>query len=355
MKSEHRHQLAENDLEHRLGELAEKLKPYTKHILFGTLGVSVVAIVAALLFQNANADSGNAWSDFTRCENANQYIEVAEQYPGTSVSHWANVTAGEMLLRAGVELAFSNRPVAVSDLEKARDAFNAVINDSTATLEVRERALNGLARTLEALCDGDTQPAIEAYERIIQEFPDSRHRRWAEDRVQALKQGATQEFYAWFDERNPNPADRPTPGDTGSSSAVDPHAGLEGLGPFLDPSMRILDTPTDPGTASDSETGEMEAPGSTDGEPMSDGASSESGETADGPSLGPAPPATGQTESNESTESAPEESGATSETSSSAETPADETTGDRDTPTPEESSPVEPANESAGDAEGGNP
>ncbi len=309
MKSEHRHHLAENDLEHRLGELAEKLKPYAKHILFGTLGVSIAAIVVVVMLRNANAADSDAWTEFTRCENANQYIEVAVQYPDSAVAHWAYVNAGEMLLHNGVELAFTHRTAAISDLEKAQDAFNEVLNDSSASLDVRERAFSGLARTLETLSDGDTQPAIDAYQEFLVEFPDSRHRRWAEDRIHVLEQQSTQEFYAWFQAQNPDPADRPMP--------EDPHAGLPGFGPLLDPLSEGSEFPFAPSDDTDPAPGEMDAPESTEGEPIEEGATPESGESADGPSLGPPTTDGADAESSEtpdSSEAAPADGDATSET-----------------------------------------
>jgi hypothetical protein len=207
---------------------------------------------------------------------------------------WAWINAGEMFLHNGIELSFSSRTVALADLEKAQNAFEQVLNNTSAELDARERALNGLARTLEALSDGDTQPAIDAYKQLIEDFPESRFRRWAEFRIEELGSPAAQEFYAWYHEQSPDPADRPLPSDN-------PHAGLEGFSPFLNPSTGESNLPdldldeilgpsdTDVGADTQSPAPEEEATPSTEGDAQSTG-----------PQLGPpesedtdtAPPAT---------------------------------------------------------------
>lgn len=303
MKSEHRHHLAENDLEHRLGDLAEKLKPYANHILFGLLGVAVLAVIAVVVFQNAGSAERTAWADYAACEpgNANQYIEAAELYPDSTMAQWAWVNAGEILLQNGVELMFTSRTVAVADLEKARDAFEEVLSKPGAEAEARERALNGLARTLEALSDNDTQPAIDAYTQLVNDFPESRFRRWAEYRIAELQVTPVKEFYGWFHEQNPDPADRPLPQD-------DPHAGLPGLPgltpPLLDPDLGGTTLPSNLddilGPAdTDTETEGTGAEGETTGEATTE----ETGETSEGPALGP--PST-EGEATETTEPAGE-------------------------------------------------
>ncbi len=349
MKSEHRHHLAENDLEHRLGDLALKLKPYANHILFGLLGIAVVAVIAVVLFQKVGASEKNAWAAYTGCEtgNANQYIEAAQEYPDSTMAQWAWVNAGEILLRNGVELSFSSRTVAVSDLEKARKAFDAVLNNSSAEPEARERALNGLARTLEALSDGDTQPAIDAYTELINDFPDSRFRQWAEYRVEELNSPAVQEFYAWYHAQNPAPADRPLPQD-------DPHAGLPGFNiPSLDPTMDGPDLPAglDLNDLIGPADTDVDAVGTeTEGDQPADPPTDEAGETTEGPDLGPPADSDAATEGTEPTGDAadavatPTETEPT-ETPESAETPA----ADSATETP--AAPDEPTTEPATDDE----
>jgi hypothetical protein len=84
---------------------------------------------------------------------------------------------------------------------------------------VMERALFGLARAKEALPDKNLGPskvddaAIETYQRLLTEFPISIYKDFAESRIAALKTGTAQDFYAWFEQQNPKPADREMPKD----------------------------------------------------------------------------------------------------------------------------------------------
>jgi hypothetical protein len=78
---------------------------------------------------------------------------------------------------------------------------------------VREQALLGYAVTLETMSDGDTTEAVAAYEKLLEEFPDSRLKGYAADRAASLKTGGAQDFYAWFHQLNPKPPERPGPQD----------------------------------------------------------------------------------------------------------------------------------------------
>ncbi len=55
--------------------------------------------------------------------------------------------------------------------------------------------------------------AIETYQRLVTEFPISVYKDYAEARIAALKTGTAQDFYAWFEQQNPKPADREMPKD----------------------------------------------------------------------------------------------------------------------------------------------
>jgi hypothetical protein len=73
-----------------------------------------------------------------------------------------------------------------------------VAGERRAPQEIRERALIGLARTLESMSDGSEDDAIKAYETFVKEFPKSEYQADAQSRIGILKSGHGQEFYAWF-------------------------------------------------------------------------------------------------------------------------------------------------------------
>ena len=99
---------------------------------------------------------------------------------------------------------FSNRDVARTDIKAAREGFEALLQDKTDPM-IRERSLWGLALCLESTNDGNTSKVIEAYQRLLTEFPETIFKVVADDRIATLKKDGAKEFYAWFSKENPKP------------------------------------------------------------------------------------------------------------------------------------------------------
>ncbi len=80
-------------------------------------------------------------------------------------------------------------------------------------VDLKVRVLAGLARLTECENDGSeekTKTAIGAWQRIIDEFPDSPlFKKLAEDRISHLKRESTKQFYAWSTNRNQSQATIP--------------------------------------------------------------------------------------------------------------------------------------------------
>ena len=109
--------------------------------------------------------------------------------------------------------ALSNREVSDTRLNEAVEAFEELLKNSKAPAKAREEALFGLGTAREVLSGSDPAPAIEAYQKLMKEFPESIHKAWVEQRILVLEKKPTQEFYAWFREQNPKPSDRQLPSD----------------------------------------------------------------------------------------------------------------------------------------------
>ena len=109
------------------------------------------------------------------------------------------------------------------------------------------------------MSDGDLKNATELYKKLIQEFPDSIFRKLAEQRVKpvdgekvaALEEEGTKNFYKWFHEQSPKPGDRqqpgfnmPLPGMTPGGAGNDAKQDLPGLPDLPDlPSLPGLPEP----------------------------------------------------------------------------------------------------------------
>lgn len=215
MKSEHRHELAENDLSKLIDHGRDRLEPYQNKILLGVLALAVVIAGAIVVIRTSGTAKLAGGSQLAAATTAADYDKVANDYGGTPVGLWARVRAGELHLRDGVRLSLTNREASNESLTAAEQAFQQVLKADDAVPEMREQALFGLAVTLEAQTSETTttKPAIDAYERLLKEFKDSRFRLQAESRIAELKTPQAGEFYAWFHAQNPKPEDRPPPRD----------------------------------------------------------------------------------------------------------------------------------------------
>jgi hypothetical protein len=214
MKSEHRHDLKTNEL----GRLAEQVRPvldkYGTPIMIG-LVVVILTVTGTIWWSNTSSASKSAgWTemaDALSTGSAENFANVADKFAGTAIGDWARLNEAESHLQSGIQLSFTDRQSGISDLEQAGETFKKVLNNKQVLPEVRERAWFGYARSLEAMADFDTDEAVDTYELLLQEFPESIYKELAEKRIAVLKTGEAKQFYAWFQKQNPRPDDRRQP------------------------------------------------------------------------------------------------------------------------------------------------
>src|SRR5580704_13890149 len=223
MKSEHRHELKTNELERIASEWGHTAEHYVQdNWMLLAAAVVVIAIGAGGLvyWRSSSGTAGQqGWREFASATKASDFGKVADKFPGTAAGSWARLMEGEIELNSGVRSKFTDRAAGRSDLKKAQENFEKLIADKATPSDVMERALFGLARAKEALPDKNLGPskiddaAIETYQRLLTEFPISIYKDYSESRIAALKTGTAQDFYAWFEQQNPKPADREMPKD----------------------------------------------------------------------------------------------------------------------------------------------
>lgn len=217
MKSEHRHELAENDLEVFINKLrarfAESMELNGNRIMLWTS--AVLLLIAAVIFSTRSSDSANAqgWAALNGARSPEDLASVADDHQGKPVGQWARLNVGEQYVQSGLRLMFTDREAGITDLQEARDAFEAVLNEKKVSAAIRERAMFGLARVLETTSNGDMKPALDTYQKLTTEFPASPYKTIVEARVAVLEGKSTQEFYAWFSEQKPEPKDLELPKD----------------------------------------------------------------------------------------------------------------------------------------------
>ncbi|MEK6259415.1 MAG: tetratricopeptide repeat protein [Planctomycetota bacterium] len=221
MKSEERHRLRENELEHVVKTTGSVLERHATTIVAVVCGVMLVAAVVIWWMRQTTATSSTAWTLLENAQSVDDFGSIAEKYKNTPAGDWARLRESEANLRSGGEVLFSDRDLANTDLKRAREGFEQLLASSSTSPIIRERAIWGLARCLESTSDGDTTKAIEAYQRLLNDFPETIYKPFAEDRIAALKTGGTKEFYAWFSKQNPKPADI-RPKDGAAKNPLDP-------------------------------------------------------------------------------------------------------------------------------------
>lgn len=188
------------------------IEQYGKQIAFGAVALVTLFAVFSWVTNTGRAGSEESWSKFAEAQNASDFADVATDYAGTEVAVWARLVEGEMLLREGVQLQFSDRAAADRQIEKAGEALDSVLDNADLPVAARERALLGKARLLEATSDGNMDEAIAAYEEV-KGIPNSIYKDLVESRIKKLEQDDTKAFYAWFSKQKPKPEDRATPRD----------------------------------------------------------------------------------------------------------------------------------------------
>jgi len=221
MKSEERHRLKENELGRVVQTTGSMLERYATAIVACVCVALLVAAAVTWWVRQSTASSSAAWTLLENAESVDDFGSIAEKYKNTSAGDWARLRESEANLRSGGDVLFSDRELANTDLKRAREGFEQLMASASASPIIRERAVWGMARCLESTSDGDTAKAIEAYQRLLNDFPDTIYKPFAEDRIAALKTGGTKEFYAWFSKQNPKPADI-RPKDGAVKSDLDP-------------------------------------------------------------------------------------------------------------------------------------
>ncbi|MBA3312162.1 MAG: hypothetical protein M3552_10555 [Planctomycetota bacterium] len=244
MKAEERHRLHENELQRLTEHARERSRPFVER--YGTtllLALAAVLIVIAAVvwwWKSSGASREAGWDELSaafRKPNATavDFANVAELHPDTTAAAWAKLYEGEAHLSSGIESVFTDKEGAVRDLTDARAAFEATLESEKAGPPVKVRALYGLGRTLETLSDGDLQPALDQYERIVADYGDTVYEKLAQERIDALKSSDAKSFYAWFSKQESAPKDPLSrPSDSGllpgSSPFGGPDFGLPGSG-----------------------------------------------------------------------------------------------------------------------------
>ena len=246
MKTEERHRLQEHELRKLTAKAGEFWDRHGMKVLAVLLAVLVIAVGAIIWTVSSQSAEAEGWTKMAESGNAEQFIAIAEDYSGEPVGHWARLRAAEMHLMEGVEQSFSNRGAAVDELEESVEQFANLLSADLPSDILRERALYGHARALEAMAavveptegkvNATLDDAIAAYEKLLKTYPETIYKLLVEEQLKALKAERTQQFVAWFRQQQPKPSDRELPQDGPRQGGSPAGLGPDGVEPLLNPS-----------------------------------------------------------------------------------------------------------------------
>ncbi len=229
----------QNELAQWYFNFQRKIEPHTNKIILAII-LGTMALVAYQVFaRSAAAKTSEAWSKYAACTSGDDFKEVADDHPGCPVEAWSRLEAARNYIHLGVLLSMTNRKASDESLENGMAQLEKLLTSKSTSAEVREQALSQKAVCLEALCDGDVKPAIEAFERLLKEFPEDPTGKhgyyaiWAKHRLEELKKPEAGEFYAWFRKAKPAPPERPKPRDV--KPGEEPNIRLDGESDLFSP------------------------------------------------------------------------------------------------------------------------
>ncbi|NDH93549.1 MAG: hypothetical protein EBZ13_03235 [Planctomycetia bacterium] len=210
MKSEQRHELAENDLAESVEHLAERMRPYLPTILIAAIG-SLLAVFLSLFisagWEASRAESWDACLGALASGDENAFREVILRYPDSPAAQWAELVLADRNLSEATDLLFAPldpaNDVARQRLEDAAASYAGILSQRPTGM-VAERATLGLAKARESL--GELDEARRGYEALAQEYGESPMAKLAVAHAADLARGDTKAFYNWFAEA---PTQRP--------------------------------------------------------------------------------------------------------------------------------------------------
>src|SRR5579871_5366642 len=224
MKSEQRHELQTNELSKLADRMGNLFETYYNQILWTVVGVLLVGAGYTFWSRTTRNAEASAWTEISSCRTPEDFADVVRKHPNTTTAAWARLHEADLLLSSGIHDVFSSREKANKDLQRAKTVFEEIVNSSSTPDTVRERALFGLARTLESTSDGDEGPSVKAYQTLLDKFPATVYKTEAQNRIEALKTSGAQSFYTWFHQQKPEPPKPPKPKDGDAASPEKPGA-----------------------------------------------------------------------------------------------------------------------------------
>ncbi|QDV71721.1 hypothetical protein Poly24_54600 [Rosistilla carotiformis] len=239
MKSEHRHELQQNELADALGSGIHTITPYLRAIVIGVIGLIVIVFAYNFVSMRNQAHDATASLDFllaTSNEDPESFKRVSQDFADTMPGQWAQIAQADHNLGAGIESMFVDRDEATGFLEAATENYKSVLATAKDPL-LKTRANLGLAKAYEA--QGDLDQAIATYEIVADNTSSEALAEQAKERIRLLGTDDVRDFYTWFRENQPVAMASIAPGLPGLEDL--PDGPTEGLPPAETPDLKDVE------------------------------------------------------------------------------------------------------------------
>jgi hypothetical protein len=206
MKTERRHELATNELADWLGEMIERVKPYSTAIV-GTLLACVVLAGGFLVYRGRSTSKiEEGWANYFVAldeRNPETLRNVADEFATTPAGQWSRLSLADAMLAKGIQQLFEDRDAAEESLKDALAGYSDVIKRAPGESLLVERATFGLGEAFESL--GELNKAREQYTAVQERWKQGAFAGQAAQRLADLDRDSTKEFYDWFATQHPRP------------------------------------------------------------------------------------------------------------------------------------------------------
>lgn len=283
MKAERKHELEHNELDDLLAKSVLFLR---ENAIFLAVAAGVLILAVVLYFtmfarQPINADAG-LWDDYilalsdADAEKELQSFVDKEEKDGKASQLpvlWARLSLGNMELAAGIRDLFENREAALESLADAEKHFLEIEKHATRNVELRDRALIGLAEVYES--QSKPEEALKYFAMVAKSSPESPQGKIAARGERRLSQESNREFLAWFAQQKPIKRPSSTPSLDFNDPPESPNFSLPPLPgsndkpitPGLKIPSKLPDEAPEPGTDPEPTEKEPPAKGPTDTDP----------------------------------------------------------------------------------------
>jgi hypothetical protein len=159
----------------------------------GILAVVLAIVVVSNWTSSSRSKNSEVWTKLDSAAKPEDLTETAKEFPGIEPTQWALLRAANEYYNTAMADLPNNREVAVSNLRRALDLYDQVATQSPKDSFRARAALFGKARCLEAR--NELAKAIEQYELVASNWPDSAEADTAKKLVEMLKKPDAASFY----------------------------------------------------------------------------------------------------------------------------------------------------------------